>query len=397
MQVQRTITILLEDDRDLRETLHVSQMLKNAVSTPCYNKGKPLGFMALHRQEYRHVCGSLNSQMTQSAMRQVAASYTSAKSNGRPATEPFVFKKPACLFMIGPKGRDASFIKGKLSLWTVAGRKKIGYHIPRHDIFEKAVDVDCLTVIERNGELIGRLVVTLEFPDAIGVLPVGIDLNETNALVASDPDGKVRNKKSFKTRKRLQKKLAARKAQKQDTHSVRRLLKRLGRKRSNRTKTFAQTAAKRLCQWSPMGSVLVFEALNIPQVSQKFGRSRALRRRLSQWQKGLIRQFTENKAPEFGHVVDEVDPRYTSQLCHRCGLIGKRKRHQFVCPNCGHTAHADVNASLNIRDRYTVFRSAERQKEAEGSGVPSVTPEVLVEEAHASDTEGKLSALDDSH
>ena len=260
---------------------------------------------------------------------------------------------------------------------------------------------DSLTVIERAGKLLGRLVITLEFPDAVPVPPVGVDLNETNALVASDPDGstlfvsgrdvKVRNKKSFKTRKRLQKKLATRKAQKQDTRSVRRLLKRLGRTRSNRTETFAQTAAKRLCQWAPTGSVLVFEALNIPQVSKKPGRSRALRRRLSEWQRGLIRRFSANKAPEFGHALVEVDPRYTSQSCHRCGLIGKRKRHHFVCPHCGHTAHADVNASLNIRDRYTVFRFAE------GSGVPSVTPETLVDEATAFDIEGKLSPLGDSH
>lgn len=401
MQVQRTITILLEDDPDLRSTLDASQKVKARLTNPCFNDGKPLGFMALHRQEYRNVCGTLNSQMTQSAMRQVAAAYTAAKANRKPATKPFQFDKPACLFMIGSRGRDASFVKGKLSLWTVAGRKKIDYQVPRQSIFDQAIEFDSLTVIERKGRLLGRLVVTLEYPDPVGIHPVGIDLNETNALVATDPDDntlfisgrdvKVRNKQSFKTRKRLQRKLAARKAQKRGTRSVRRLLQRLGRKRSNRTKTFAQTAAKQLCQWAPTGSVLVFEDLNIPQVSKHFGRSTALRRRLSQWQRGLIRPFTESKAVEYGHVVAEVDPRYTSQLCHRCGLIGKRKRHRFVCPSCGHTDHADVNASRNIRDRYTTSRWS-----GDG-GVPSVTPEALVSEEPTSHAEGKLSPLGDSH
>ena len=46
-----------------------------------------------------------------------------------------------------------------------------------------------MTVIERDGRLLGRVVVTLRVPDAKGIHPVGIDLNETNALVAVDPDG----------------------------------------------------------------------------------------------------------------------------------------------------------------------------------------------------------------
>ena len=101
-----------------------------------------------------------------------------------------------------------------------------------------------MTVIECGGLLLGRVVVTLRVPDSKGVHPVGIDLNETNTLVAVDPDGttlfvsgrdfKVRNIRTRKTR-RLQEQLATHKAQKQDMRSVRRLLKRLGRRQRNRT------------------------------------------------------------------------------------------------------------------------------------------------------------------
>jgi transposase len=85
------------------------------------------------------------------------------------------------------------------------------------------------------------------------------------------------------------------------------------------------------------------------------------RRRLSVWQCQLMRQAAESKAQETGMVVAEVNPAYTSQTCSRCGLRGRRKRHVFTCPSCGHSAHSDVNAAVNIRNRYTAFR---------GSGLP---------------------------
>ena len=207
---------------------------------------------------------------------------------------------------------------------------------------------------------------TLEAPEPQGIGPVGIDLNETNALVAVDLDGrelfisgratKVANKRNYKTRKRLQRELATHKAEHRDTHSVRRVLKRLGRKRSNRTRTFAQTVAKQLVQWAPAQAVLVFEALNVPQPSKGKVGGKATRRRLSVWQRLLIRQAAESKAQEAGMLVTEVNPKYTSQKCSRCGLLGNRNRHTFSCPHCGHSAHADMNAAVNIRNRYAALR-----------------------------------------
>ena len=369
MDIKRSVTILLPDDDDLRATVAAFQRVQQNLSEPAYNSGKPLNALALHRAMYPQVSGVLSSQLTCSAIRLTAGAYASAKSNRTPATHHFPFRRPRALFLVGVRGRDADFRQdGSLSIWTVAGRKRISYVVP--DAFKttlaSAKEIDSLNVIERNGRLLGRVTVTLEAPEPQGVLPVGIDLNETNALVAVNPDGetlfvsgkavKVANKRTYKTRKRVQKKHAARKAEHQDTRSTRRLLKRLGRKRSNRTRTFAQTAGKQLVQWAPAHCVLVFEALTVPQPEKGAVRGKATRRRLSVWQRRLIRAAAQSNAQEAGMVVAEVNPAYTSQNCSRCGLRGVRKRHVFTCPSCGHAAQADVNAAVNIRNRYTVSR-----------------------------------------
>jgi IS605 OrfB family transposase len=375
VDIKRTVTILLPDDRDLRETVAAFQRVHQNLAEAAYNTGEPLSAIALHHAMYTHVVGILNTQMTCSAIRLTAGAYASAKANRHEIGHPFAFRRSRALFLVGTRGRDADFrADGTLSIWTVAGRKHISYTVP--DAFKTtlaaAKEIDSLTVIERDGRLLGRVTLTLEAPETCGVHPVGVDLNETNALVAVNPEGetlfvsgkavKVANKRNYKTHKRVQRKLATHKAAHRNTHSVRRLLKRLGRKRSNRTRTFAQAAAKQLVTFAPANAVLVFEALAVPQPRRGMmggtgsAGGKATRRRLSVWQRQLIRQAAESKAQEVGMLVAEVNPAYTSQTCSRCVLRGIRKRHAFTCPSCGHSAHADINAAVNIRNRYTVLR-----------------------------------------
>jgi putative transposase len=406
VEIQRTITIVLPNDADLRTTLGVFCSLQNAVSEVAFNGGKPLRAVELQRVVYEWVKGTLSSQMTITALRLVAGAYASAKRNysrrvqaeakrkARYEAKGWMYKphaikpvgvcrfeRPAALFLVGERGRDADFrADGALSIWTVAGRNRLSYIIPEalRPLFESAKEIDSVTVIERKGKLHGRVALTLDAPEPKGVVPVGIDLNETNALVAVDADGreffqsgkatKVRNRRTMQATKRVQRKLATKKAEGADTHGVRRVLKRLSGRRKRRTADLARVTAKRLIEWVPANAVLVFEDLQVQQPTRDLTRGVALRRRLTLWQYGAIRTAVANKAQLAGMALAFVNPAYTSQNCSHCGLRGKRHRHQFTCPFCGHTQHADVNAATNIRTRYVQSRL---------DGAPSIAPEAL--------------------
>jgi hypothetical protein len=52
MHIQRTISIILPDDPDLRDTLDAFQGIQQQISEAAYNNGKPLSALALHRAVY---------------------------------------------------------------------------------------------------------------------------------------------------------------------------------------------------------------------------------------------------------------------------------------------------------------------------------------------------------
>lgn len=374
MQIERTIVLHVERCPDLIETVEAYSKFRQDISAIAFNGGDILSAVDLHKRVYYDVPTKLRSQMRCSAIRSVASAYVSARTNRKPADHPFSFKRKTALFLWG---KDVRITRDMLlSISTINGRKKLKFDVPeyaRHD-FELASEYNSVT-ISGTGEV--RLCLTLDVPDPTGVIPVGIDLGATNALVASTETDtlfisglktKILNKRTRKTRQCLKHKLTDNKAQHKDTHSVRKVLKRLSRKQSNRSRTFCRESAAKLCRWVPKNAVLVFEDLRIKQVRKDRLMRKGTRRKLSQWCFNMMTQACVSRAEREGVAVAYVDPAYTSQRCSKCGQLGDRRGHRFSC-SCGHTAHADVNASHNIRLAFTVLRS---------SGRKSTRPEALV-------------------
>lgn len=103
---------------------------------------------------------------------------------------------------------------------------------------------------------------------------------------------------------------------------------------------------------------------------------------------GLNRAILENgwyqfetllsyKLSERGAELRKVNPAYTSQCCSECENVDQKSRESqsvFNCKNCGHTAHADTNAAINIlragtqpAQRNAVRRPMKRELKREAS------------------------------
>ena len=65
----------------------------------------------------------------------------------------------------------------------------------------------------------------------------------------------------------------------------------------------------------------------------------------------MIREQLAYKCEWYGKTFIAIEPAYTSQTCANCLAVDKasRKGQWFTCTACGHTDHADVNASKNIK------------------------------------------------
>ncbi|MFG1976067.1 RNA-guided endonuclease InsQ/TnpB family protein [Nonomuraea fuscirosea] len=66
---------------------------------------------------------------------------------------------------------------------------------------------------------------------------------------------------------------------------------------------------------------------------------------------GVFLTILAHKAESAGRELIAVNPAGTSRTCARCGRCAKDNRltqAEFACTACGHAAHADVNAAINI-------------------------------------------------
>jgi putative transposase len=199
----------------------------------------------------------------------------------------------------------------------------------------------------------------------------GIDRG-VHVLAATSESRLIRNprflQKAQILRKRLQRAVSPRKRGGKNRRKAVRLLARAHERVKEARRDFLHKTARTIVTAS---DTIVLEALNLRAMTRSAkgtlespGRNVAakagLNRALLDSSFGLLRQMIVAKAEEAARTVVEVDPRYSSQECARCGQIAaeSRRERRYRCVGCGFRVHADVNAALVIRGRAELWPAA---------------------------------------
>ena len=105
---------------------------------------------------------------------------------------------------------------------------------------------------------------------------------------------------------------------------------------------------------------LVFEDLNVFTRKYKVNNKEFnvnIRRLMSILHIVDIKNMAERIGRKYGIIISLTNAEYTSQQCSCCGYIHKDNRktqEKFKCIHCGYEENADLNASINIKNRISV-------------------------------------------
>jgi IS605 OrfB family transposase len=199
-----------------------------------------------------------------------------------------------------------------------------------------------------------------------GKKEIGIDKGYTEAFVDSEGDfygkglGEILSKESDDLKKKYQRrnkiKAVLDKVEQKNPKKAKRIRKNnLGRKKLSRrkkkhqakVKTIVFTAVNRVVD---KAETIVCEDLTKTFKSKNLGKN--TNRRLSSWIKGLMASAIDIVASRRGSRVILINAAYTSQMCSKCGCLGKRTGDTFHCTSgCGAVMQADQNAAVNVKAR----------------------------------------------
>jgi putative transposase len=172
---------------------------------------------------------------------------------------------------------------------------------------------------------------------------VGIDVGLKSFL--TDSEGHVVEnpryyRSSQKTLRRKQRQLCRRKKGSHRRRKAARSTAQTHLKIARQRRDFHFKTAK---QYTEQYQMIAVEKLQILNMTQNHSLAKSIMD--ASW--GAFLDILEDKAARAGHQVIRVNPRFTSQKCHRCGEIVQKSLsvRTHLCPFCGYVADRDVNAA----------------------------------------------------
>lgn len=341
-------------DAVLRAFASCCEYVNNSTDPKLTNQ---ISVQSLIYKEARDYSG-LSAQMTIHAIRRVCANRKTAKQKDRPVQG---FAPTSATY-------DARTFTFREKDWTVSltmikGREKFPMHIGNYQryLLTGRNPKSAVLVQRKDGTYYLQIQLESEPPSPEETDKVlGIDLGRTDIAVTSDGDRfsgrqitQVRDRYS-RVRASLQQKAS------KGTRSSRRRCRQLLQRLSGRERRFQaqvnHTLSYRLIQNALITSqsIALEDLTGIRERTNQQPRPHTERRRSNSWAFFQLRQFLTYKAVKFGVKLVFVDPRYTSQTCHKCLHIhpvrgeSYRSGKKFRCGHCGWVGDADENGAKNI-------------------------------------------------
>jgi IS605 OrfB family transposase len=354
-------TIVLQ----LKPTPEQATVLKATLEqhTACFNAVASLGFTSkcsngieLHKQTYydlRARYPNLPAQLVCAARVKATEAVKSALDRLNKQRKTGIPHAKMCPIRYDARSYWVKWERMICSLATIQGRIELPFIVPPYAQKYRGGKVCNADLCYRKGHY--RLHITLSIPDPT-IVPspevVGVDLGLNRPAVTSNKHflGERRWKEQERRIFRLRRKLQA-----QGSKSAKRHLKKLSGKLFRQRRDHDHVLSKRIVQHVTPGSIIVLENLTHLRRRAKMKRHTETQRRLHSWSFDQFHRFLFYKAQERGIQVIKVDPRHTSQTCSQCGHQARNNRRSqslFLCRSCGYCLNADLNASLNIRDKH---------------------------------------------
>lgn len=295
---------------------------------------------------------NLKSQMAQSVIKTVIAKYKTNKSNGHDFTK-IQFKKLEYDLVWN---RDYSLTNNIFSINTLDGRLKIPFESKGMEkYFDGTYKFGTAKLVYKFNKYFLHIPMTKEYhqttPYSINKI-VGIDLGINFIATCYDSYGTTT---FFKGRhikaKRGNYKILRKQLQECGTKSAKRKIKSIGSRENRWMNDINHSITKALVERYGANTLFVLEDLT--GVRNSTEKVNINNRYISvSWAFYQFRQLLEYKATMNKSLVIAVNPKYTSQMCPKCGHIEKanrdKKKHIFCCKNCNYQSNDDRIGAMNL-------------------------------------------------
>ncbi|MFH0869050.1 MAG: transposase, partial [archaeon] len=339
--MQRTVKIKLPANNALLKTIDIGnkifeKILKVGYANKTYNK------KILHKFTYKKLRKMYPS--FPSALLQTVRDVASEALKATKLKKQIRIKKKSSL-RLDKRNLRVNLKNRKISISSIQGRIKMDFsENPQTKKYEDW-SAHAATLCFKNGNLYLNIVIEKEAPK-IGKFQkqdvLGIDRGINNILACSNNQFfNSKHLRAVKGRYQYLRKVL----QSKGTSSARRKLKKTG----GMEKRFVSDTNHCLSKAIAESDYQIFVLEDLHRMTEKM-KGRRFNKKLGNWSFRQFETFLRYKGEALEKIVLNVNPKYTSQTCSKCGHREKnnRKLSRFACKKCKFELHADLNAARNI-------------------------------------------------